>query len=1756
MNGAFTIPDGMSFVEALAAGIIARHGDKPEHLADVLVLVPTRRSARSLRDGFLRQSGGRALILPTIQPIGDVDEDDLTVGLAGDHLAGSDLPPAIAPLRRQLLLTRRIRADTEFGTASDEQAAQLANALASFIDEVDTAEADLGRLDTLVEAELSEHWQKTLRFLTNLTDAWHHELHAEDRMDPAARRRALLDRLGRLWETHPPSGPVIAAGSTGSIPATARLLAGVLALPLGAVVLPGLDQDIDERAWNLIEDSHPQHSLKALLDRLGLERDQVLPWPVPEAGNLPLGSPARRKLLSDALLPPDADPSWTTDESPLPEATDGLEFLGCANPREEAQVAALRMRIELEQPGRTVALVTRDRVLARRVAADLKRWSIEVDDSAGQALAATPAGTFFRLVARAMAARWAPVPLLAMLKHPFLRLGRDAADVRNLIRALELAVLRGPRPAAGLEGLRRALADHDNPAELMALLDDLGTATGDFDQLLDSQQAPLLRLIGAHAATLENLARSTEDSRGSIWQDDDGEALHGFVAEMLENADALGFVTTDAYPALLETLLEGRIVRPRYGRHPRAFIWGPLEARMQHADCVILAGLVEGSWPPEPPNDPWLSRPMRTRFGLATPEQRIGLAAHDFVQAASAQHVLLLYPERSGGAPTVPARWLVRLRALLDAHGLSQRPHSDATVWQRWQSTLDRPPAVEPAQAPHPTPEPDARPKQLSVTQIETWQRDPYAIYARHILGLRPLDELDEDADAATRGSFIHEALERFVVAWPDTMPENSLDLVLGHGRDILGTMLERPVVATFWWRRFERVAAWFVEEETRRRGALARVEAERRGELAFDDPRGGQFVLTAKADRLERRSDGQVTIVDYKTGGVPAKKHVVSGQAPQLPLEAAMIRAGAFPDLGEAEVSGLEYWKLSGGEPAGKVDAIKEDPAEIADSALAGLKRLVEAFAQADTAYLDHPAGAPIGPFDAYTDIARTKEWRLGWRTLLDDVLYGNVPESRTPKPRSSNRRQQAMSDPQRTVWVAASAGTGKTKVLTDRVLRLLLGGSKPSRILCLTFTRAAAAEMANRIRYELAGWAAMDDANLIADLTALTGNPPEDESLARARQLFATVLEAPGGLQIATIHSFCQSLLGRFPLEAGIAPHFTLIEERARGELLRDARDRVIGAVASGRAPKLEEALDRLILEAGEARASDLLGEICGASDAFDRMLNHYGSLDHAIAALALGLRIEPTASQDSLIAAACRDGLERDALGQAAQALAHGSKTDLAAGETIAAFLKAPEGQRPRLLDGYASVFLKADKQPRAKGVGTKKVRENAPESAEALDREQIRLEEIYEMFRALGVFERSRAILVLGSAILEVFRGLKRGLAVLDYDDMIGHARKLLTTPGIAPWVLYKLDGGLDHVLVDEAQDTNPGQWDVVLALTEEFFSDQENHESPRTLFVVGDEKQSIFSFQGADLQALQNVRAHLQKQVATGEWYSDSLDLSYRSVPAILDAVDTVFAAPEAAAGVAFDGQTIHHEPHRADDGGLVEVWPPLSEEPAADEDPWASCLNPEQPHDHHAQLAGAIAARIAAMTGDDDGPGELLASRGDMVRAGDVLILVRRRSALVPAMVRELRRAGVAVAGVDRMDLTGEIVVRDLLALGRGCLLPGDDVSLAAVLKGPLVGFSEALLFDLARHRGREGKTRESLWSALRHRRDDHEAYGRAAAWLERLLGRTDFSAPFEFYDEILTMPAATAEGFNGRKALIHRLGLEAQDPLDEFLNL
>jgi ATP-dependent helicase/nuclease subunit B len=997
-RGVFTIPVHLPFLDTLAAGLQAAIGDDPFTLSQATILLPTRRACRSLREAFLRASGGRALLLPRMRSMGDLGAEDLDA--AGAQSGGAfdmiELPPVMPALRRQMLLTRLVLHWGERRHAGNErggkllpaQAAVLAGELARFLDEVQAEGCPMSGLADLCPADFAEHWQHILQFLGILTEFWPQILAEAGALDPAEHRNTVLRSLVEAWSREPPQRPVIAAGLTGGMPALDEVLGVIARLPAGAVVLPGLDHTADPWDWAAIAEdpTHPQHAMARLLERLDLEPGEIRVWPAASGekqGKRTSGPAARGLLLQEILRPATTTEQWRHIAAIDPAVLEGLGWIDCPGPQEEAGVIALLMRQKLEIPGATAALVTPDRDLARRVAAELRRWKIEIDDSAGLPLNKTPQGVFLRLVVDLAAKDFAPVPLLAALKHPLAAAGRPPEILRRQVRFLERIALRGSRPGgglAGLSGLAQGLEEKlgEKAEGSQRLIADLIGIFAPLTEALAAVETGFAPLVDAHIRTAEALAASVEESGAArLWREAEGEAAARFIADLLGASGDFPVLRGSDYPALFEALLGQGVVRPAYGRHPRLFIWGLVEARLQHADLMILSGLNEGSWPGATEADPWLSRPMRRRLGLGPPERRIGIEAHDFALGLGAREVMMTRASRSEGAPTVPCRWLLRLETVAKAAGLDiARIRRDEVLG--WQAMLDRPEQRCPASAPEPRPPVAARPRKLSVTEIETWMRDPYAIYARHVLKLRKLDPIDADPGAAERGQYIHAALDRFVKEFPGALAADALDRLLACGEDSFAPALSRPGVWAFWWPRFVRIAEWFVAEEAARRPLLAETWSELSGRMVLEGP-AGPFELTTQADRIDREREGGLVLIDYKTGSVPTKEAVELGFSPQLPLEAAILESGGFEGFAAGcRVDSLAYWRLSGGDPAGetRILAIGEDARKLIAVSLDGFRRLVVEYDCADRPYLAYPRPDWALRYNDYAHLARIKEW------------------------------------------------------------------------------------------------------------------------------------------------------------------------------------------------------------------------------------------------------------------------------------------------------------------------------------------------------------------------------------------------------------------------------------------------------------------------------------------------------------------------------------------------------------------------------------------------------------------------------------------------------------------------------------------------------------------------------------------------------------------------------------------------------------
>jgi ATP-dependent helicase/nuclease subunit B len=964
MGQLFAIPAERPFLPSLALGLLQR---PREQLADHLILLPSRRACIELRDTFLELSTAGALLLPRLQPVGEVDLAELPLPLVAE---AGESPPPIDALRRRLLLARLVQAKAAM---PDEQAIRLATALAELLDLVQTEKADLASLASLVPENLAEHWQEVVQFLGILGDAWPVLLASEGAVDPAAWRNERLAAATAALRTDPPAGPIIAAGITATVPAVADLLAAVLDLGQGMVVLPGFDPAIDVDTYAQLGPTHPYFAIRRFMRRVGSDPADVAIWP----DLAPARSPqARRELLTEIMRPAATAEAWQNLPPPADAAFEQLAVVECGSHGDEALLLTLMLREALETPGRTAALVTSDRQLARRVAAELARFEIVVDDSAGVPLDQTPPGSLFLLVAHGLLGDGGPVSLLSALKHPLARGGLPAGGLRRLARRLERLVLRGPRRGRGLGAIKAALAEIEgvDVTELNAWLDAFAAKAAPLEA---AQGGSFPDLVRAHVALVEWLASDETGSSAELWARETGEATRDFLARLLTASDGERAPVGKAYPAVLAVLMGGEAVRPRARRHPRLMILGQLEARLVEADRVLIGGLNEGTWPRAAEPGPWLNRHLRHALGLPPVEFQIGIAAHDLLMAATAREVVLTRSRKDqAGSPTVPSRWLQRLDTVTKACHRRDRL-TLPSEWLAWVAALDAPTGpVRACPAPAPRPPAEARPTDLWVTDIETLMRDPYSVYAKRILELVPLDPLDADPGVREHGSIIHDVLERFARSHPAALPDDADEQLTLLGLEAFARFRDQPEMQALWWPRFREIARWFLEQESERRAAIERIMAEVRGELRLGPD--GRYTIRARADRLEVRRTGGIGIADYKTGTIPSLADIKAGLSPQLPLEAAIARSGGFGGLA-GTVEALEHWplKASATSSAIKPAGTGVDLEELIASAVDGVERLFGHFADPATPFFAVPRPEVAPRYNAYEHLARIKEWR-----------------------------------------------------------------------------------------------------------------------------------------------------------------------------------------------------------------------------------------------------------------------------------------------------------------------------------------------------------------------------------------------------------------------------------------------------------------------------------------------------------------------------------------------------------------------------------------------------------------------------------------------------------------------------------------------------------------------------------------------------------------------------------------------------------
>lgn len=956
----FGLPPGADFPAILVEGLLSRLAHQtPEAMARVELIVNTRRMARRIRDLF---DSGPALLLPAIRLVTDL----------GDHADLATVPPPVSPLRRRLEISQLVSRllDSQPDLAPRASLYDLSDSLAKLLDEMHGEGVGPDAIRGLDVSDQSGHWARAQTFLEIVQ---HFFDGAGETPDIETRQRRVIEALIRRWETSPPGHPVIVAGSTGSRGTTRLLMAAVARLPQGAIILPGYDFDMPATAWSDLEDAmaaedHPQFRFRLLMRDLGLAPGDILPW-----SSSPAPCPPRNALVSLALRPAPVTDQWLSEGPHLQDlsgAMANVTLVEAPSLRAEAMAIAMRLRKAAED-GITAALITPDRMLTRQVTAALDRWDILPDDSAGKPLNLSPPGRFLRHVAALFQRKLTSEELITLLSHPLTHSGGERGMHLRFSRELELDIRKNGPPFPTPEGLQ-SWAEKQRSPDAAGWI---AWVIACFTRQQCSQERPLPERLAAHLDLSARIAQGSRgEGSGALWQEKAGREAQALV-EMLQRESAFGgTMNANDYADLFGAILSGAEVRESDAPHPKILIWGTLEARVQGADLVILGGLNEGSWPEMPAPDPWLNRKMRHDAGLLLPERRIGLSAHDFQQAIGASEVWLTRSVRSDDAQTVASRWVNRIVNLLD--GLPSRNGSEilkemrarGNTWLNRVVQLEKPVTVPPALRPSPRPPVEARPKQLSVTEIKRLIRDPYAIYAKHVLGLRPLNSLMQAPDALLRGIVTHDILEGFI-ARLETAPESLTEAQLMQLADtVLAKNVPWPEVRVLWKARLARAAEWFVTSEKARRARALPIAFERKGAAELADL---GFTLTVKADRIDRDREGALHIYDYKTGGLPSKDEQKFFDK-QLLLEAALATRGAFRDIAPARVANAAFIGVGSTRKEQPAPLDEEPPEKVWKELIA----LISAYMKADQGYTARRAMFKEGDAGDYDLLSRFGEW------------------------------------------------------------------------------------------------------------------------------------------------------------------------------------------------------------------------------------------------------------------------------------------------------------------------------------------------------------------------------------------------------------------------------------------------------------------------------------------------------------------------------------------------------------------------------------------------------------------------------------------------------------------------------------------------------------------------------------------------------------------------------------------------------------
>ncbi|AIL65805.1 Double-strand break repair protein AddB [Rickettsiales bacterium Ac37b] len=981
----YHIPPNFSFLDSLAFYIIKQYSCDSQILSNIQIFLPSRRAVHNLKKKLLKHSGQNSLILPRICPIGDIGTEEFPLYSLG-IIDTVEYPSIINQLQQKILFTKllldKVRTkelNIVYNSLSDLGYSHLATELINLLDELQKMQIDIKTAISIIIGEIDAaalHWQDIKQLLNILATSWPKILEEKNLIDPIAYRNLITLQLINYWNENPPEYPVIAAGSTASTKITAMLLKVIDSLPYGHVIMPSLDLYMSEKTWQYIDELHPQYHLKNFLNYLGYNRGDIKLWPGC-IESFKYTNDTRIKLLSKAMRSYKVPNNWynLTNSQEYYEAIKDIKYIVCDNSSSEASVIAIIMRQVLETPGKTAALVSNDENLSRSVLAHLEQWNIKIDNSSGKKLINAPSTIYFRLILDVVNKDFELVSLLSVLKHNFTSLGYDKLFLGELIIRLECKILRILKIKPGVEGLLDSIKSVGDE-ELYELMIRFKTCVERFLEIKKSKTVNFSKILEEHILLVESLTR---DSSNFIWDSEDGQELAKFLLQLREYAPELGAIDPISYTEIIYDFLYGQLYFPQNKDNNRLTVLTPIEARFHDFDLLILGGLNEGNWPKLEKSSPIINKHMRTQIGLQLVEHNIGQAAHDFFTLLGAKEIVLTRARKLSGTQSIASRFLLRLETVLIKLNLLHLVQD--SKYLNWHKLLNTVSEIKSILPPAPKPPKELRPTKLSVTQIELLMRDPYAIYAKYILKLNPLQPLSIST-AADFGNFIHNTLEYFSTkSYGKNDEEEIYQELLQCGKIIIKEYISNNSTYYLWWPRFERIAQWFAKREkyyAENEGILVFTETMGKIEIKFDC--GYIFTLTSKADRIEIEQGNLVSIIDYKTGYIPDLSQVRNGNNPQLTLEGLIARNKGFSCQTanqEYYISNLMYIDLSGDEGVGNIKSLNAELDKTLETTEIGIKNLLKAFNNSDTPYLSCPLSDRQPRYNHYLHLARQKEWK-----------------------------------------------------------------------------------------------------------------------------------------------------------------------------------------------------------------------------------------------------------------------------------------------------------------------------------------------------------------------------------------------------------------------------------------------------------------------------------------------------------------------------------------------------------------------------------------------------------------------------------------------------------------------------------------------------------------------------------------------------------------------------------------------------------